>query len=234
VSAASQPSAASTASTSSSASSASPELQPLFAVPFATTRLADCAALNTELESLFLARETDDWRNPVPTHRPQRELFESAFDLFAWREPCVARLRDFVFDAVGRVAAAAAGVPLQRFAGLRLHHHAWFHVTRRGGSFVAHNHPMASWSAVYCVRAGEAPADRPESGLLRFLDPRGGAGAFVDAANAALRSPWRVGAHDVRLEAGQLVVFPAYLVHEVTPFHGSDTRITVAANCWFA
>jgi hypothetical protein len=22
-------------------------------------------------------------------------------------------------------------------------------------------------------------------------------------------------------------------VHEVTPFHGADTRITVASNCWF-
>ena len=32
---------------------------------------------------------------------------------------------------------------------------------------------------------------------------------------------------------GQLVVFPSYLFHEVTPYYGSDTRITVASNCWF-
>jgi hypothetical protein len=31
-----------------------------------------------------------------------------------------------------------------------------------------------------------------------------------------------------------MVMFPSYVFHEVTPFYGSDTRITVATNCWFA
>jgi predicted 2-oxoglutarate/Fe(II)-dependent dioxygenase YbiX len=37
----------------------------------------------------------------------------------------------------------------------------------------------------------------------------------------------------MRLEAGALIVFPSYLFHEVAPFYGRDTRITVASNCWF-
>jgi predicted 2-oxoglutarate/Fe(II)-dependent dioxygenase YbiX len=36
-----------------------------------------------------------------------------------------------------------------------------------------------------------------------------------------------------RLVEGQVVVFPSYLFHEVTPFYGRDLRITVATNCWF-
>jgi predicted 2-oxoglutarate/Fe(II)-dependent dioxygenase YbiX len=39
---------------------------------------------------------------------------------------------------------------------------------------------------------------------------------------------------ELKLEAGQLVIFPSYVFHEVTPFYGNDTRITVATNCWFA
>ena len=208
-------------------------IAPLFAVPFASTRLEPCAELNRELEALFLAREHEEWRNPWPTHRPQRELFESRFDLFQWPEPCIARLRAFVLENVVRVAAELNGLPLAEMSRLAIRNHTWFHVTRRGGSFVAHNHPMASWSAVYCVRPGEGSPAHPTSGVLRFLDVRGGADAFQDPANARLPAPYRVGHRDLRLEAGQLVIFPSYLVHEVAPFHGGDTRITVATNCWF-
>jgi hypothetical protein len=92
---------------------------------------------------------------------------------------------------------------------------------------------MASWSAVYCVRPGEPSAAHPDSGVLRFLDVRGGADAWRDPGNALLAAPWGIGPRGLRLVAGQLVIFPSYVVHEVTPFEGPDTRITVATNCWF-
>ena len=50
-----------------------------------------------------------------------------------------------------------------------MHNHTWYHISRYAGSFVAHNHPLASWSAVYCVRAGEAVPEHPDSGLLALL-----------------------------------------------------------------
>lgn len=212
---------------------APPAVAPLFAVPFAVARLADCTVLNRELEALLLSREQDRYRNPLPTHLPQHETFESDFDLFRWPEACIARLRSFVLDGVIAVAASMNGLSREQVSRLALRNHTWFHVTRAGGSFVAHNHPMASWSAVYCVRAGERSAAHPDSGLLRFLDVRGGADAWRDAGNASLAEPWRIGPRDLRLDAGQLVIFPSYVVHEVTPFHGTDTRITIASNCWF-
>jgi len=109
---------------------------------------------------------------------------------------------------------------------LRFHNHTWFHITRYAGSFVAHNHPMASWSAVYCVRAGEVVKKHPQSGLLRFFDPRQGANAYLDPANDKLHAPFALRSLEIRLAAGDLVVFPSYLFHEVTPFYGADTRIT--------
>jgi uncharacterized protein (TIGR02466 family) len=209
-------------------------LQGVFAVPLGTARLAECQRLNRELEALFLARENNEHRNPMPSHIPQAETFESRFNLFRWPEPCVQELRKFVLDSVVTTVLQATKLLPADLARLTLHNHTWFHITRQAGSFVAHNHPMASWSAVYCVRAGEPVPAEPESGVLRLFDPRYGAGAYRDAANSQLHPAFALTPLDLRLNEGQVIVFPSYLFHEVTPFYGHDTRITVATNCWFA
>jgi uncharacterized protein (TIGR02466 family) len=199
----------------------------------AEAQLAPCEHLNRELAALFLAREHDDYRNPTPSHKPQPELFESRFNLFHWPEACVQELRKFMLDSVARTVLAASTLSPQDLARLTLHNHTWFHVTRRAGSFIAHNHPMASWSAVYCVRAGEVVPEHPDSGLLRLFDPRQGANAFRDPANSDLKPTFALRPLSLRLAEGQIVIFPSYLYHEVTPFYGRDQRITVATNCWF-
>jgi uncharacterized protein (TIGR02466 family) len=209
------------------------KLHPSFAVPIGEARLETCERLNRDLESLFLARETDEHRNPTPSHIEQTETFESRFNLFHWPEACVQELRRFILDTVGRAVLETTTLRAEELARLTLHNHTWFHISRYAGSFVAHNHPMASWSAVYCVRPGEPVAGRPDSGLLRFFDPRQGADAFLDPAIVPQHRAFALKPIEVRLTAGQLVVFPSYLFHEVTPFFGRDTRITVATNCWF-
>ena len=210
------------------------KVAPLFAVPFGEARLAPCEALNRDLEALFLARENDEHRNPTPSHVAQQETFESRFNLFRWPESCVQELRRFVLDAIGRMVLQTTTLGLQDLARLTLHNHTWFHVSRYAGSFVAHNHPMACWSAVYCVRAGEVVAAQPQSGLLRFLDPRQGAGAYQDPAVATMHRAFVARPLEIRLVEGQLLMFPSYVFHEVAPFYGRDTRITVATNCWLA
>lgn len=204
-----------------------------FAVPFGDARLAGCERLNRQLEALFLARETDENRNPTPSHTPQAETFESRFNLFRWPDACVQELRAFVLNSVAQTVIQASNVQPEELARLTMHNHTWYHVSRYAGSFVAHNHPLASWSAVYCVRAGERLPDRPDSGILRFLDTRSGADSYLDAANRRLRTPFALKPRETRLEEGQVVVFPSYVFHEVTPFYGRDTRITIATNCWF-
>jgi len=209
-------------------------LSPIFAVPFGEARLAPCERLNRELKALFLARENDEHRNPMPSHIPQDEVFESRFNLFRWPEACVQELRSFMLDAVAQTVLRATTLRAEDLARLKFHNHTWFHITRHAGSFVAHNHPMASWSAVYCVRAGEVPADRPGSGVLRLFDPRPGANAYRDPANEHLRDIFGMRSIELRLVEGQIVVFPSYLFHDVAPYYGAGTRITVATNCWFA
>jgi uncharacterized protein (TIGR02466 family) len=209
------------------------KLIPLFAVPFAEVRLTPCERLNRELEVLFLTREDDEHRNPAPSHIPQAETFESRFNLFRWPDACVQELRRFMLDAVAATVIEATTLRSEDLARLKFQNHTWFHITRYAGSFIAHNHPLASWSAVYCVRAGEEVRDQPGGGVLRFFDPRQGANAYSDPANAQMRPAFALRPLEIRLAAGQLVVFPSYLFHEVAPFYGRDTRITVATNCWF-
>jgi putative 2-oxoglutarate-Fe(II)-dependent oxygenase superfamily protein len=209
------------------------ELTAAFAVPIGHASLEHCARLNGELEQLFLARETPEYRNPAPSHNPQAEMFESRVDLFTWTEPCIQELRKFMLESVFRVAMSASQTAPQEFVRLNLNNHTWFHITRRNGYFVAHNHALASWSAVYCVNEGVDAAGASPGGLLRLFDTRTGADAYLDRANQQLRQPFIVGDLELQLRAGQLVVFPSYLFHEVTPYYGACTRITVASNCWF-
>jgi uncharacterized protein (TIGR02466 family) len=209
------------------------ELACAFAVPIGHAFLTPCDRLNGELEQLFLARETAHFRNPSPFHQEQAEMFESRFDLFTWPDPCIQELRTFVLESIFAAAIAASTDSPGALARLRLNNHTWFHVTRHTGYFVAHNHPLASWSAVYCVKHGNAAPDLSAGGVLRMFDTRAGAGAFQDPAIQGQRKQFAVGNLDLLLQPGQLVVFPSYLYHEVTPYYGTETRITVATNCWF-
>jgi uncharacterized protein (TIGR02466 family) len=210
------------------------KIRALFATPFGEVHLKNCERLNRDLETLFLQRETEEYRNPSPSHVPQLETFESRFNLFRWTENCVQELRSFMLNAVAQMVIETTSLKPQDIAKLSFQNHTWFHISRYAGSFVLHNHPLASWSGVYCVRAGENVAQHPDSGLLRFFDVRQGANAYLDPANATLQRAYALAPVELKLEAGQLVIFPSYVFHEVTPFYGSDTRITVATNCWFA
>ena len=87
---------------------------------------------------------------------------------------------------------------------------AWFHITRRNGFFGVHNHPMASWSGVYCVASGEHDVDQADSGKLSFVNPNITGNMYVDAGSAALQNPFSMGNMGYALSPGQLVLFPSY------------------------
>ncbi len=211
------------------------EIYPAFAVPFGQDFMPDPEATNAELKALFLKREAEGARhaNPNPSLKQQAGVFESDFELFSWPEPCVQQLRHFCWTTLGRTIQALNGYTAEEMARLQIFSHTWFHVTRHGGFTILHTHPMASWSGVYCVDPGQTPEDRPESGVLRFHNPHHYSNYFTDPGNLRLKSPYHHGTWSVKFKAGQLILFPSWLQHEVMPFYGSDERITVAFNCWF-
>lgn len=212
-----------------------PSIQPMFPLPFGFERHPAPEAMNAALRALFLQREGDDAaRNPNPYTERNTELFESRFDLFRWPQPEVAQLREFCLSRVLQLVQALNGHPPELMRALRLSVESWFHVTRRNGYFGVHNHPNASWSGVYCVDAGDPDPDAADAGKLTFLHPYAMAAMHTDPGNEALRPPFNVQHVGYVLEPGQLILFPSWLPHHVTPFLGRGTRITVAFNCAFS
>lgn len=208
-------------------------LFPGFAVPFAEVEFPDVKALNVDLRELFLSRERegDRYRNPDPSMKRQPGVFESRFDLFHWPDAAIVRLRELCSTVLFRCVAELNGYGPEQLRDLRLGVDAWFHVTRRGGTFGLHNHPMASWSGVYCVDSGYD--GEPQSGELTFLHPASTANMFMDLGVANLKQPWGIRPKSYLLKPGQLVLFPSWVLHQVLPFDGPGERITVAFNCWF-
>src|SRR5690606_2172011 len=108
----------------------------------------------------------------------------------------------------------------------------WFHVTHRGGYFGAHNHPLHTWSRVYCVsHHGDDPNGPSER--LTFINPFTTNTMFFDISDAKMKAPYAPNHINLRLTPGQRILFPSWLLHEVTPYEGDDVRITVAFNSRF-
>jgi len=206
-----------------------------FVIPIALASHPDAATLNPELRKLFLDKEAQGARyaNPRATMKIGGGLFESRFDLFNWPDAPIRRLRDFCWENLYSLIFQLSQYDQAALRKMQGHSDAWFHITRRGGGFGMHNHPMASWSGVYCVDDGASDSDRPDSGLLSFPNPFALASMFVDAGNGKLKMPYNASTREYRLVPGQLVLFPSWLMHQVTTFHGEGTRITVAFNAWF-
>jgi predicted 2-oxoglutarate/Fe(II)-dependent dioxygenase YbiX len=63
------------------------------------------------------------------------------------------------------------------------------------------------------------------SGMIEFLDPRSDLPAWRVLQSRAFRSKRKI-----RPEAGEIVIFPSYLVHWVYPNETGGERVTIAFN----
>ena len=107
----------------------------------------------------------------------------------------------------------------------------WANILDRGGLNVRHNHPNCHLSGVFYAKAPIG------AGKLRIYSPQ----RFPDSMDnvnpdtvveVPLRFPNRLSSSmiDLRIEDGLLVLFPAYLVHEVIANEAQEERISVAFN----
>jgi len=211
-----------------------PNILNLFAVPFAFSRHPAAERLNTELRRYLLATAASGTaHNPRPLTLRNAALFESHFNLFRDPHTAVQELKIFCWDQLLAVIGVLNGYDKPTLEQLEIYNDCWFHVTRRGGFFGLHNHPNASWSGVYCVDPGTSDAGNHPGGQLTFVNPAISSTMHVDAGVAGLKLPYAPQLASFALEAGQLVIFPSWVLHDVKPFEGTGERITIAFNCWF-
>lgn len=205
----------------------------MFAVPFATARYPAYAQLNPALKQVIFDLEARGERNPHPLTVRNDPLFESHFNFFRVEHAAVQELKNFCWTQLLSVIGRLNGYDVATLQRLEIFNDCWFHVTRSGGYFGLHNHPNASWSGVYCVDPGRGDLSKPDNGLLTFINPGTPSAMHIDAGISNIQLPFGLVGSRFRLEPGQLVIFPSWVLHHVTPFEGEGERITVAFNCWF-
>ena len=203
-----------------------------WATPF--YRSATEAPRADALRDYILANEKESLRKVKSPQRAHPAVFESSFDFLDWPSPAVQELKQFLYGHLAGVVRNANDLDDESMSRLRFHGHSWFHITRTGGYFQDHNHPLASWSLVYCVDPGdETPPNEFESGALVFQDPRTMASMYLDTANRTLRREFSFDAVRFRPSKADLLIFPSYIRHAVEPYGGDRPRISIAANFWF-
>ena len=211
-----------------------PELVNMFAVPFSFSRHPTHARLNLALKrTLFDLESSGAAANPHPQTQRNAALFESHFNLFRHPDPAIQELKEFCWDQLLALIGRLNGYDLPTLHRLQIYNDCWFHITRRGGFFGLHNHPNASWSGVYCVDPGQHDPGKRDSGRLTFVNPTIMSAMHMDAGISNMQLPYAHQVAGLSLEAGQLVMFPSWVLHDVKPFEGDGTRITIAFNCWF-
>lgn len=210
------------------------KIVPAFAVPFGASYMADCGVMNLALKELFLSRETEQYRNKTRNSNETDLVFESNFDLFIWEQECVQNLKTFMTSCVLETIGMVNKYKRSMVEEFDIYADAWYHITRKGGYFTNHNHPMASWSAVYCIADGITPGEPDDSGVTRFFHPQTAASTYLDAGNLNMsEAPFGFGHQVFKLQAGQILIFPSWIYHEVSAYMGNSERIIVAANYWF-
>jgi len=212
----------------------SPELVNMFAVPFFFSRHPESGRLNAALKPFLFAMERSGGAaNPRPQTQRNTALFESHFNLFREPDAAVQELKTFCWDQLLAAIGRLNGYDLPTLHRLQIYNDCWFHITRRGGFFGLHNHPNASWSGVYCVDPGQHDPGKRDSGLLSFVNPTITSAMHMDAGISNMKLPYGHQVASLALEAGQLVLFPSWVLHDVKPYEGPGERITIAFNCWF-
>ena len=208
----------------------------MFAVPFGYAKLENSENVNNELRELFLRCAADGTHYVHPRALPNRDprVFESVPTVFRWPEKAARQLKEFCFQNLLHMVGSLNDYNEEKLGSLQIYSESWFQIVRRGGFIELRNHPMASWSGIYCVSAGADDPDKVTSGMLGFLNPAKTSAMYVDPSVSAMKPPYSPGLADIKLEAGQLVLFPSWLLHDLRPFEGDGERITVAFNVWFA
>ena len=205
----------------------------LFSTPLIEAQMPDHQPVCDALGKLFLEKEQqgDEYKYHKRRATQFGPLFESKFDLFRWPDAPVKKVAHFCHSALAEVMRRTTSFSQEELGKLRFDYHAWFHVTRNGGFQGLHNHQNASWSGIFCVDPGDELPEYPESGLVRFHDPRWCSWFHSEPGNLGLKLPYSHGGYDITHRAGRLVIFPSFLMHEIFVYRGERPRIVVAFNC---
>ncbi len=187
-----------------------------FATPILTGRIPGAEEMNRRLEALILERAASERGESISNVGG----WQSSGDFLDGEDEDIQTLRTHFRQAVVDVTSHATTAPFQ----CRIEMRGWANVNRSGDFNLAHRHGGNHWSGVYYVRIDEIEDGDQHQGRLEFRDPRPAAG-LVPIPGTIMG-----GTLSVTPSAGFMVLFPAWLDHQVLPFQGDGTRISIAFN----
>lgn len=195
----------------------------LFGTPILIDELPDSAALNAELARTIAARE----QSHPGTQHSNLGGWQSDWEMDRWGGVAAIKLLAIGRNTANRITTDRQGRPVS----IQWKANMWANVNRTGHGNEFHSHPGSFWSAVYYVDDGGIDADPSLGGELEFMDPRGPGPAMYAPQLAYGSAGLSVGANEVvRPKSGRLVMFPAWLLHQVRPYRGTARRISIAFN----
>ena len=195
-----------------------------FATPILVADIPDAAQLNAALLPVLLKREAEQ---PSKSHSTLGG-WQSTWDVDKWAGAAAVKLLAIGRNIANRSTRDRAGNPVSIMWQANM----WANINRSGHGNEFHSHPGSFWSGVYYVDDGGIAADPALGGEIEFMDPRGPAPAMY-APHLAFAMPGGLSAganETVPPRAGLLVMFPAWLLHQVRPYRGSAQRVSIAFN----
>jgi uncharacterized protein (TIGR02466 family) len=195
----------------------------LFGTPVLIEELPDAAVLNAELAKTIMARE----QSHPGTQHSNLGGWQSDWEMDRWGGASAIKLLAIGRNTANRITTDRQGRPVS----ISWKANMWANINRTGHGNEFHSHPGSFWSAVYYVDDGGIDADPALGGELEFMDPRGPGPAMYAPQLAFGSAGLSVGANEtVRPRSGRLVMFPAWLLHQVRPYRGAARRISIAFN----
>jgi uncharacterized protein (TIGR02466 family) len=196
----------------------------LFPTPVVHYEVPGSAELNVELRAVIERQEKFD----AGTEHSNFGGWQSTWDMDKWGGVPAIKLLAHGRNTANRVTCNRQGQPV----AVTWKANMWANVNRTGHGNEFHSHPGSFWAAVYYVDDGGIANDASLGGELEIMDPRA-PGVAMYAPQLAFNVPGglSVGANEVvRPKPGLMVMFPAWLLHQVRPYKGSAERISIAFN----
>jgi uncharacterized protein (TIGR02466 family) len=209
---------------------AAPEIVSLFATPLVIFDVPDAPALNKELRGVIAERE----KSQSSKQKSNIGGWQSSWDMDRWGGPQDIKLLAYARNVANRTTTDPEGKsgngPYPGHFAVTWLGNMWANINRSGHGNEFHSHPGAFWSGVYYVDDGGIDADPSLGGELEFMDPRGPL-PLMNAPHLRMSGSLTAGTTEkVRPKAGRMVVFPAWLMHQVRPYYGMAERISIAFN----
>ncbi|MFO1081787.1 MAG: TIGR02466 family protein [Reyranellaceae bacterium] len=209
-----------------------PKVHALFGTPLVVFEVPNARRLNDELRLAIEQRE----RTHPGLHKSNLGGWQSSPDMDKWGGSAAVRLLAFARNVATRVTTDRQGEaghgPYPSHFAVTWGANMWANVNRSGHANDLHSHPGAFWSGVYYVDDGGIDADPSLGGELEFVDPRGPL-PVMNAPHLGYAMPGGLAAgatERIIPRAGQMVLFPSWMMHQVRVYRGAATRISIAFN----